>query len=184
MSDLKCEYPEGCKLDLWIKVVKAKYIDQVSVLRDCFCILESEVGGIITRVEDIRIRVLNTSYSFNFNSVSIWMKYKVVVVVLVDDEEEVVTITNTYEKTIKLDQFDPPLTINEFRSEVDEAEVIVQNWLPDWHIKGKCADLCDAGSFSPIPGTLIEIDLSACIIVKLSKMHDIIVYGELDPECY
>ena len=25
---LKCEFPEGCRLDLWAKVIKAKYIEK------------------------------------------------------------------------------------------------------------------------------------------------------------
>lgn len=178
MGDLKCEYPEGCKLDLWIKVVKAKYVDELLILDDTFCILESEVGGEITSIEDIRIRVLNTSYSFNFSSISICIEYKIVMVVLVEDEEQIVTITNTYEQTIKLDQFDPPLTIDEFRSEVDQAEIILNNWIPDWDIEGDCEDPCDPCCFSPVPGTLIRIKLLVCLIVKLAKMHDIIVYVE------
>jgi hypothetical protein len=183
MLDLKCEYPDGCKLDLWMNVVKAKFIEEETILKDRYCILESEVGGKITSIEDIRIKVLNTSYTFNSNSITIYVEYKVVMVVLVEDEEEVVTITNTYEQTIKLDQFDPPLTISEFKSEVDQAEIILKNWDTDADILGDCIDPCDSSFFSPVPGTLIKIHISACIVVKLSKMHDTIVYGEIDPEC-
>jgi hypothetical protein len=39
MSELKCEFPEGCRLDLFAKVVKAKYIArQVKVLEDFVCV--------------------------------------------------------------------------------------------------------------------------------------------------
>lgn len=183
MGDLKCEYPEGCKLDLWINVVKAKYMDELLILDDTFCILESEVGGEITGIEDIRIRVLNTSYSFNFSSISICIEYKIIIVVLVNDEEQIVTITNTYNQIIKLDEFDPPLTTDEFKSEVDQAEIILMNWHPDGDIVGDCFEPDDPSFFSPVPGTLLRIKLMVCMVVKLGKMHDIIVYGELDPEC-
>ncbi len=182
MSDLKCEYPEGCRIDLWTKVIKAKYADELSILDDTVFILESEVGGRITNIEDIRIRVLNTSYSFNISSVSISTEYKIVMLVLVDDEEKVVTITNTYEPTIKLDQFDPPLTIDEFRSEVDQAEIILENWLPDAEIVGDYIERYDTSFFSPVPGTLIRIKILVDLLVILDKMHGIIVYGEFDPD--
>ena len=181
--DLKCEFPEGCKLDLWAKVIKAKYINEVLILDDRFFIMESEVGGKITGIEDIRIKVLDTSYSFDFDSVSICIVYKAVILVLVCDEEQVVTITNTYKQKIKLCEFDPPLTIDEFRFEVDQAEIILENWLPEWDILRDSVDLSDASFFSPVPGTLIKIRLIVCLVVKLGKMHDIIVYGELDPDC-
>ena len=64
--DLKCEFPEGCRLDLWTMVVKAKFNEEILVMDDTICILESEVGGRITNIEDIRIKVLDTGYRFNF----------------------------------------------------------------------------------------------------------------------
>lgn len=180
--DLKCEFPEGCKLDLWVKVVKAKYIKEALILDDRFFIMESEVGGKITGIEDIRIKVLNTSYTFNFDSVTIYIVYKLVILVMVCDEEQVVTITNTYEQKIKFCEFDPPLTIDEFRAEVDQAEIILEHWLPEWDILRDCVDLSDVSFFSPVPGTLIKIRLVVFLVIKLGKMHDIIVYGELDPD--
>lgn len=43
---LKCEFPEGCMLDLWAKVIKAKYIEkQVKVLDTVFCVPDEQVGG-------------------------------------------------------------------------------------------------------------------------------------------
>lgn len=181
--DLKCEFPEGCKLDLWAEVVKAKHIRETIILDDRICIFEEEIRGRITDIEDIRIKILDTDFIFNFDSVSICIVYKTVLLVLIHDEEQVVTIINTYKQTIKLCEFDPPLTLDEFRSEIDSAEIVLENWLPEWDIIGNCVNLSDASFFSPVPGTIIRIRIIVCLAVKLVKMHDIIVYGELDPVC-
>ena len=62
MAGLKCEFPEGCKLDLWAKVIKAKYIaKQVKVLDTTFCVPDQQVGGKISCVEDIKVKVLQVS---------------------------------------------------------------------------------------------------------------------------
>lgn len=180
--NLKCEFPEGCRLDLWAMVVKAKFDEEILVMDDTLCILESEVGGRITNIEDVRIKVLDTGYRFNFNNLSIRIDYKVVMVVLVDDEEQVVTFHGTFKQDIDYCQFDPPLTSAEIRAEIDQAEIIINHWIPDWEILGDCVNRREPGCFSPVHGTLIRFRLLLSLLVKIGKMHDVIVYGEMDPE--
>jgi hypothetical protein len=180
MEDLKCDYPGGYKLNLWAEVLKTIYANEKLILDDTFCILESEIGGKIKSIEDILVRVLNTSYSLNSDSVSISIEYKVIIIALVEEEEQVVAITNTYEQIITLDQFDPPLMVDEFKYEVDQAAITLKNWRPGWVIQGDCEDPNDPWGISPTTGTLLRVRLLVYMIVKLSRMQNICVYGELN----
>lgn len=184
---LKCEYPEGCRLDLWAKVIKAKYIEKAAEVLDRYvCIPYAEVGGYVSLVDDFKIKVNCATETLNFNKVKIMIDFDLVLVLIVgtapDTEYQIYTICdNVYEETIELTEFDPPLTPDEFRSEIDQSELILCNWDFDYDIKGNCED---DGSPCPsiVRGTCLEVKVYVDIIDKLGKMHDIIVYGELDPE--
>lgn len=185
MGNLKCEYPDGCKLDLWAKVVKAKYLArQVKVLDTEFCVADSKVGGKISCIEDIKVKVINADEEFQcFNKVKIYIDYEVILFVIVNGEYQIVTVSDRYEQGIDLDEFDPPLSIEEFRSEIDQSEIVLKNWSFDYEIKGNCEDLrnhCHAQP--PVDGTCLHLKVYVDIIDKLGKMHDVIVYGELDPD--
>lgn len=198
MADLKCEYPEGCRLDLWAKVIKAKYIEkQVKVLDTTFCVPdcgEGGVGGKISQVDDIKVKVLEAYEDLNFNKVKIHIHYEVILFVIVEGNYQIVTVEDTYEQTIELYQFDPPLTVEEFRNEIEQSEIVLCNWSFDYEIKGFCEDHhspcrphphphdMDAAVKPIMTGTCLQLVVYVDIIDKLGKMHDIIVYGELDPE--
>lgn len=188
MANLKCEYPDGCRLDLWAKVIKAKYIaKQVKVLDTTFCVPDDQVGGKISCVDDIKVKLIETQEDLQcFNKVKIWIDYEVILFVIVEDEYQIVTVRNKYEQTIELDEFDPPLTMEEFRTEIEQSEIVLKNWSFDYEIKGNCED-----PHSPCRshhhhqhenGTCLRLRVYVDIIDKLGKMHDIVVYGELDPE--
>lgn len=195
MANLKCEYPDGCMLDLWAKVVKAKYIaKQVEVLDTLFCVPDSQVGGKISCIDDIKVKVIDKGEEFQcFNKVRIFICYEVILFVIVNGEYQIVTINDRYEQDIELDEFDPPLTIDEFRDEIEESEIALRNWNFDYKIKGDCEDRhspCrhhhhhDGPECSDcvVSGTCLSLKVYVDIIDKLVKMHDVIVYGELDPE--
>lgn len=188
MADLKCEYPEGCRLDLWAKVIKAKYIEkQVKVLDTTFCVSDCPpgqggVGGKITNVDDIKVKVLEAYEDLNFNKVKIHIRYEVILFVIVNGDYQIVTVEDTYEQTIELDEFDPPLTAEEFRNEIEQSEIILCNWNFDYEIKGYCEDQTIESPCFDQHGTCLRLVVYVDIIDKLGKMHDIIVYGELDPE--
>ena len=196
---LKCEYPEGCRLDLWAKVIKAKYIEKgAKVLEMTKCIPCADVEGYVSLVDDFKIKVNCATEILNFNKVKITIDFDLILVLIVgtapNTEYQVYTIPNNiYEETIELCEFDPPLIPEEFRSEIDSSEVILCNWDFDYDIKCNCEDHnspchhyhCeddDNGRRQPVPGTCLELTVYVDIIDKLGKMHDIIVYGELDPE--
>ena len=184
---LKCEYPEGCRLDLWAKVIKAKYIEKATEVLDKYvCIPYSEVEGYVSLVDDFKIKVNCATETLNFNKVKISIDFDLILVLIVgtapDTEYQIYTICdNVYEETIELSEFDPPLTPEEFRSEIDQSELILCNWDFDYDIKGTCED-ADSPCTSIARGTCLEVKVYVDIIDKLGKMHDIIVYGELDPE--
>lgn len=195
---LKCEYPEGCKLDLWAKVIKAKYVEKgAEVLDRLICIPYEEVDGYVSLVDDFKIKVNCATETLNFNKVKITIDFDLILVLIVgtapDTEYQIYTIPgNIYEETIELSEFDPPLTPEEFRSEIDQSELILCNWDFDYDIKGNCEEEhspCryrrenDITERCPVVvGTCLEVKVFVDIIDKLGKMHDIIVYGELDPE--
>ena len=184
MSELKCEFPEGCKLDLWAKVIKAKFIDkQVKVLDTVFCVPDEQVNGKVSCVEDIKVKVLKVFEDLCFNRVKIFVDYEVILFVVVEGEYQIITVTDRYEQSIELEEFDPPLTHEEFRDEIEQSEIILKNWTFDYEIKGNCEDPSNPCHLTtPIKGTCIGLRVFVDIIDKLGKMHDIIVYGELDPE--
>ena len=212
MSELKCEFPEGCRLDLYAKVVKAKYIaKQVKVLESYECIPLSfpvpgpgfipgpgpgpgpgPFGHYVVAVDDFKVKVIRADEILNFNRVRISIEFDVTLFLILEDGRySVFTLPgNIYEQTIDLCQFDPPLTVEEFRNEVNDSDIILCNWTFDYEIKGVCQDPCSP-CFSVMPtlqcpdpqmGTCIYLVVYVDIIDKLGKMHDIIVYGELDPE--
>jgi len=193
---LKCEYPEGCRLDLWAKVIKAKYIEKgAQVLERTICIPCAEVGGYVSMVDDFKIKVNCATEVLNFNKVKITIDFDLILVIIVGTEPEteyqIYTIPgNIYEESIELSEFDPPMTPEEFRNEIDQSELILCNWDFDYDIKGNCEDECspcrhhhrEEERCPVVRGTCLEIEVFVDIIDKLGKMHDIIVYGELDPE--
>lgn len=201
MSELKCEYPEGCRLDLFAKVVKAKYIArQVKVLEDFICIPlvdcgPGSPGRHVSVIEDFKVKVVRADEILNFNRVRIIIEFDITLFIILDDcRYHCFTLPgNIYEQTIDLCQFDPPLTVEEFRNEVSESDIILNNWTFDYELKGSCQDPCSpCFSNMPMPaalqcpepmmGTCIQLVVYVDIIDKLGKMHDVIVYGELDPE--
>lgn len=184
MAELKCEFPEGCRLDLFAKVIKAKFTSkQVKILDTMFCVPDEQVGGKITNVEDIKVKILQTFEDLAFNRVKIFIDYEVILFVLVEGEYQIITVTDRYDQTIELDEFDPPLTIEEFRAEVEQSEIILKNWSFDFEIRGNCEDPSNPCNLTtPIRGTCIGLRVFVDIIDKLGKMHDVIVFGELDPE--
>lgn len=183
-NELKCEFPEGCMLDIFANVIKAKYqARQVKVLDALFCVPDEQVGGKITAIDDIKVKVLATDENLNFNRVKIFIDFEVILFVLVDCEYQIITITDRYTQTIELDEFDPPLTAAEFSSEVDRSEIILCNWSFDFQIRGNCEDRSNPAQLTtPVSGTAIELRAYVDIVDKLGKYHDIIVYGELDPD--
>lgn len=195
MSNLKCEYPEGCRLDLWAKVIKAKYIErQAKVLETYECIpyFDGPEGpaGPVSVVDDFKINVLRAEEVLNFNKVRICVEFEVVLFIPIEGRWYVhTTCPFIYEQSIDLDQFDPPLTVEEFRNEIDQSEILLCNWSFDYEILGPCDPItpCCPPLNSQIipncfPGTCLKLVVYVDIIDKLGKMHDIIVYGELDPE--
>ncbi len=181
---LKCEFPEGCMLDLWAKVIKAKYIEkQVKVLDTVFCVPDEQVGGKVSCVEDIKVKVIKAYEDLCFNKVKIFIDYEVILFVLVEGEYQIITVTDRYEQSIELDEFDPPLTSEEFRNEIEQSEIILKNWSFDFEIKGNCEDSSNPCKLTtPIKGTCIGLKVYVDIIDKLGKFHDVVVYGELDPD--
>ncbi len=183
-NGLKCEFPDGCMLDLFAKVIKAKFIQrQVKVLDTLFCVPDEQVGGKVSFVEDIKVKVLQAGEDLAFNRVKIFIDFEVILFVVVDNEFQIITISDRFEQSIELDEFDPPLTIEEFRAEIETSEVILKNWSFDFAIKGNCEDSSNPCNLvTPINGTCIALSVFVDITVKLGKMHDVIVFGEIEPE--
>ncbi len=184
MAELKCEFPEGCMLDLWANVIKAKYVEkQVKVLDTMFCVPDEQVGGKISTVDDIKVKVIQAYEELGLNKVKIFIEFEVILLVIVNNEYQLITVTDKYDQAIELDEFDPPLTVDEFRDEIEKSEVILRNWTFDFDVKGNCEDPHNPCHLTtPVCGTCIGLRVYVDITDKLGKMHDVIVYGELEPE--
>lgn len=187
MAELKCEYPEGCMLDLWAQVIKARYCEkQVKVLDTVFCVPDERVGGKICAVDDIKVKVIKACEDLScYNKVKIFVEFEVILFVIVGSEYQIITVCDSYNQVIELDEFDPPLTVEEFREEVDESEISLRNWSFDYEILGNCEDSCNPANLShQVTGTAIALRVYVDIIDKLGKMHNVIVYGEIEPDDY
>lgn len=182
---LICDYP--CRLDLWAKVIKAKFISrQEEVFNEILCITEQDVGGKIATIDDIKVQLVSAEESFVGNShVKIALVFNVILIVILESGAyELVNLEGlTYNKSIPIDEFDPPLSPQEFREEVDQSEIILKNWSFDYEILGYCEDPGSPCVLpTPVAGTCISLKVYVDIIDKLGKFHDVIVFGELDPE--
>lgn len=184
---LICDYP--CRLDLFAEVVKAKSIQrQEQILNEVICIPEEEVGGKISLIDDIKVQLVSAEETFVGNHrVKVTLSFNVVLIVVVGENPgnfEIVTLEGfNFSKSIPLDEFDPPLTPQEFKDEVENSKVILKNFSFEGEILGSCED---PGSpcylTTPVAGTCISLKVYVDIIDKLTKFHDIVVFGELDPE--
>lgn len=195
MAQLKCDYP--CRLDLFAKVIVAKNIqrdEQIVYDLDAsgkkipkaFCITPPEECGGPTNpilcVEDIKVRNLTTSEKFICNTkVEVTITGDLVMILRTDNNGQDCLFIDveefTFTKTIKLSEFTPPLTAQEFIDEVDQSEVVVKNIRFDFDVDGPCYD-----SYGVQVGTIVKISVFADIIDKLGKFQDVVVFGELDPE--
>ena len=182
MANLKCEYPDDCRLNIEAKIIKARYIEkQVKILDINFVVPASQVGGKITSIKNIMVNVLETKGVIN--SVEIFIEYQIIMTVAVGREFQVVTIEDIYEQVIDLQDFDPPLSPQELKMEVQDTEIILSNWNFIYDIIGNSEDESNPCNLtSPVVGTCISLQVYVDIIILLDKVHDIIVYGELDPE--
>lgn len=184
MADFRCEYPDGCTLDLWANVVKSKYLQRQALLLDInYCVPDEQVGGKITGIDNVSARVLEKTEKFLFDSVSICIDYEVILIVTVGAELRIVTLKDTYERIIAFSDFEPPLSPHEFKEEVQQSELILMNWNIACDIKGDCEDPFNPCFMtSPVRGTCIGLQVYVDILDKLVKQHNVKVYGELDPE--
>lgn len=184
---LVCDYP--CRLDLWAEVVKAKHIQrQVEVLNELVCIPEKDVEGKVSSIDDVKVQVVCVDETFlNSCKVKVTIDFNVILIVVVGENPgvfKVVTLKGySFSKTISLDEFDPPLSPQDFKEEVERSQIVLKNWNFDVDILGNCEEPGNpCYRKCPIPGTCVAIRVYVDIIDKLTKFHDIVVYGELDPE--
>jgi hypothetical protein len=184
VSNLVCEYPDGCRLDLWSDVVKAKYIARHKAILDTtFCVPEEAIGGKITEIEYIQVKILSKQAEFLVGRVKVKVDYQIILLVTVADEYQVVTINETYEETIEFGAFTPAISVEQAREEIANIPVIFKNPQVDCEILGACEDPLSPCRQQPhIAGTCLHAAVWIDLIIKLAKSHDVIVYGELDPE--
>ncbi|MGE5422300.1 MAG: hypothetical protein ACM3QW_03480 [Ignavibacteriales bacterium] len=184
---LICDYP--CRLDLWAEVVKAKNCQrQEEVLDEVLCIPDEDVGGKISSIDDVRVQLVSAEETFLNNlKVKVTIDFNVILIVVVGEAPgtfELVTLEGfTFSKSINLDEFEPPLSPQEFKEEVERSQIVLKNWSFDVDILGNCEDPASPCFLpTPVEGTCISLKVFVDIIDKLTKFHDIVVYAELDPE--
>ena len=83
---------------------------------------------------------------------------------------KIITVTDCYSQVIELDEFDPPLSVEEFRDEVDQSEICLRNWSFDYEILGNSEDPSNPANLpQPLNGTAIALRVFVDIIDKLGK---------------
>jgi len=168
-----CEYP--CRLDLWAEVVKAKNIQREDVLlNEVRAVIN--YGNVIS-VEEARVQVTSVVTTIIASSkVRVALTYNLILTILYEvagvPTYQLVTLgPYSYSKDITVNEFDPPLTSQQLRDEVENVRVIVRNWVVIPEVVSTSEQ-----------STTLAITAYADIITKLTKCHDVIVYGEYDPE--
>jgi len=168
-----CEYP--CRLDLWAEVVKAKNIQREDVLLNEVCAVIN-YGNVIS-VEEARVQVTSVVSTIIASSkVRITLAYNLILTILYEVQGvptyQLVTL-GPYDfcKDITVCEFEPPLTSQQLRDEVENVRVAVKNWVV-------IPEIVSTDEYC----TNLSITAYADIVCKLTKSHDIIVFGEYDPE--
>ncbi|MGI6512782.1 MAG: hypothetical protein GX052_03935 [Syntrophomonadaceae bacterium] len=184
---LICEYP--CRLDLFAEVVKAKNTQrQEKVLDEIICIPAEDVGGRITQIDDIKVQLISAEETFVGNHrVKVSLAFNLILIVVVGEDPgvfEIVTLEGfNFSKSITLDEFNPPLSPQEFKEEVERSQIILKNWSFEGEILGNCEDPnSPCFTVTPVPGTCILLKVFVDIIDKLTKFHDVVAFAELDPD--
>lgn len=179
MANLKCEYPNRGMVNIESKIVVTRYIESQGKILDInFVVPSSQVGGKVTDIRHVMANVLETKGVIN--SVEISINYQIIMTVAVGTEFRVVTIEDIYEQVIDSQNFDPPLSPQELRTEVQNAEIIVANWNFIYDIIGNSEDESNPCNLtSPVVGTCISLQVNADIAVLLDRVNDIVVFGEL-----
>lgn len=168
-----CEYP--CRLDLWAEVVKAKNIQREDVLLNQVSAVIA-YGNVVT-VEEARVQVTSVTTNIIASSkVHVALTYNLILTILYEvagvPTYQLVTLgPYNFTKDVTVSEFDPPLTSQQLRDEVENVRVIVKNWVV-------IPEVVSTGETS----TTLSITAYADIVIKLTKHHDVIVYGEYDPE--
>ena len=102
MAELKCEFPEGCMLDLWAQVIKAKFCEnrlkywiqssvyRMSKLGERFVPLKTSIK-VIQAHEDLSC----------YNKVKIFIEFEVILFVIVGNEYQIITVTDCYSQVIE-----------------------------------------------------------------------------------
>lgn len=187
------------------------FVDEYGVLHGreicldpSICCCAEGVSGPVTCVEDVRIRNLRTKEDLLCSGrIRVHLKFDVVIIYRAlcsfntvqcngnsSAAEEVFCVETLrdviFTKEITLDEFCPPLTEEEFRNEVDRAEIIVRNFRFEVEVNGRCSgvtiNVTDPNRDQCIPnpegpGTCISLTVFADITDKLGKMEDILVCG-------
>lgn len=190
MRQQQCTIPEECRLDLWAKVIIAKDVQcnegiLGSLSGSVVVPAPVEVTGLSTEpveeilcLEDIKVECTGISTSFVCaNQVNLtldfmcyfWFRTNLGYFCYqyeIDDFTRSISVCDF----VKADGSN--LTPTEFRSEVEQAEVVIQNYqLAYFAVAGPP----EAGSQT------VNVVVLADIITKLGKYKDVIVYGYADP---
>lgn len=190
MRQQPCVIPEGCQLDLWAKVIIAKDVQcNEPILGDYseygepgpFDLVVSGLGEgeEVTCIEDFKVEMETVSYSIICTTqVNVSMSFTAYFWVRTTAGFECVAQAFDFDKQICVDEFikadGTPLTPAELRAEVDQAEVLVQNYVLRY------VNVLPPDPYVP-DSQIVQVILSADIITKVGKYRDVIVYGVLDP---
>lgn len=180
MPNLKCEYPNIMSIES--DVIISRYIANNSNLLDInFVVPASQVGGKVTDIRNVMVNLIEAKGVIH--SVEITIDYQIIMTVMIGTEFQVVTLEDVYEQVIDSRDFDPPLTPQELRTLAQNVQVIVTNWSFNYDILGNSEDPSNPCNLtSPVIGTCISLQVNADLSVLLTRVNDIVVFGELDPD--
>jgi hypothetical protein len=164
-------------------VISARYSDTEIVLDLSFWVPEYWVDGPISNIEEVKIRVQNISYIIGYQSLSLRIEYKIILLVIVENDYKVINLNEVYETSINKNVFTPPLSLEEWRTEVSEAYISILRWITDAYItdpSDNLSNLQNYDAFCPIPGTMLRIVLYAGISIDVGRPETVVVLGEIE----
>lgn len=162
------------------QLVTSRFQQQLVLIDLVFCIPETWVGGPISSIEEIKIKVAETNYVIEPRHITISIDFKVLVLAVVNNRSQLITLDHVFSKSISFDEFIPAPAIWSIRSDIEEVNISIRDLLLDHELLGACTTPDDPHNLGP--GTMLRLSATGRLLANLSRREDVDVVGLIADE--
>lgn len=162
------------------QLVSSRFQQELVLIDLAFCIPETWVGGTISGVEEIKIKIVETDYIIEPRQITISIDFKVLVLAIVNNISQLITLDHVFRKSIPFAEFIPALDIWSTRTNIDEVNLSIRELLMDHDLLGACTTPDDPHNLGP--GTMLRLSVTGRLSAGLSRREDIDVIGIIADE--